>query len=141
MPTTIPDPAVSRKTLMYSAAVVWGAVGLFLALRAFIWFAASETTIWWMVVVALVIGMLKGRYIFSRLAKNNVARIKQLSPQKEKICIFAFQAMKSYPIILGMITLGILLRLSPLPRELLGVIYLAIGSRLTYASTEYWGGG
>lgn len=139
MPTTIPEPAVSRKTLMISAAVVWCGVGLFLSLRAIFWFAHSNLHIWWMVLLALAIGMLKGRFVFRRLAKTNVTRIRQLSPHREKICIFAFQAVKSYILIIGMITLGILLRISPLPREFLAVIYLAIGSGLIYASTVYWG--
>lgn len=137
--TNIWEPAVSRKTLMRSAAVVWGGVGLFLSIRAVLWFAASTMAVWWMVLIALAIGFAKGKYVFSRLARKNVVRITELSPQKEKICIFAFQAMQSYLIIIGMVTLGILLRLSPLPRELLGVIYLAIGSGLMYASGEYWG--
>ncbi len=75
--------------------------------------------VWWMVLLALAIGLVKGRFVFSRFARKNILRIRELSPQKEKICIFAFQAMQSYLIIIGMVTLGILLRLSPLPRELL----------------------
>jgi hypothetical protein len=39
-----------------------------------------------------------------------------------------------------MVMLGFILRYSPLPRELLGVIYLAIGVGLLYASGEYWRG-
>jgi hypothetical protein len=141
MPLKIPEPAVSRQTLVYSAAVVWGGVGLFLSLRAFFWFAHSNLHIWWMVLLALALGLIKGRLIFSRLAARNLARIKEMSPEKEKVCFFAFQATRSWVLILGMITLGILLRLSPLPRELLAVIYLAIGSGLIYASTVYWGVG
>jgi hypothetical protein len=125
---------------MLSAAVVWGAVGLMLAIRAGFWFASSSMTVWWMVVLALAVGLVKGRYVFSKLAKKNIQRIRELSPQKEKVCIFAFQAMQSYLIIIGMVTLGFVLRYSPLPRELLGVIYLAIGVGLLYASGEYWRG-
>lgn len=91
-----------------------------------------------MVLLALGIGFLKGRYIFSKLAFRNIRRIQALSPHKEKICLFAFQAIQSYLIIVGMIILGILLRLSRVPREILAVIYLAIGSALLYASLPYW---
>jgi hypothetical protein len=141
MPSKIPEPAVSRQTLIYSAAVVWGGVGLLLCLRAYFWFAASPMSTWWMVLLALALGLIKGRLIFSRLAARNLARIKEMSPEKEKVCFFAFQAIRSWVLILGMITLGILLRMSPLPRELLAVIYLAIGIGLIYASTVYWGAG
>ncbi|MFZ1682670.1 MAG: hypothetical protein WAU88_00935 [Candidatus Zixiibacteriota bacterium] len=139
-PAHIPDPAVSRRTLMLSAAFVWGAVGLMLSIRGAFWFESSQMTVWWMIVLALAIGLVKGRYIFGKLAKRNIQRIRELSPQKEKICIFAFQAMQSYFLIIGMVTLGFLLRWSPLPRELLAVIYLAIGAGLMYASGEYWRG-
>jgi hypothetical protein len=137
----IPEPAVSRQTLVFTAGVVWGGVGLFLCLRAYFWFAASPMSIWWMVILALGIGLIKGRLVFSRLAARNLARIKEMSPEKEKVCFFAFQAIRSWVLILGMITLGILLRMSPLTRELLAVIYLAIGSGLVSASTVYWGFG
>jgi len=52
---------------------------------------------------AIVIGLLKSRFVFSKIIKKNIERIKNLSPHKEKICIFAFQAMQSYFIILVMV--------------------------------------
>ena len=78
--------------------------------------------------------------MFARLARRNIQRIRELSPHKEKICLFAFQALQSYVLIIGMITLGILLRLSPIPREYLAIVYLAIGFALVYASLQYWRG-
>ena len=103
-----------------------------------LWFRASERNVFWMVFIALVIGFLKGQFIFSKLARKNIRRIYELSPHKEKICVFAFQAAFSYILIVGMITLGILLRLSPIPREYLAIVYLAIGVGLLYASVQYW---
>jgi len=138
MGSHIPEPAVSRTTLVRSAAIVWGAVGTFLSIQALLWFRASERNVFWMVLIALVIGFLKGHWVFSTLARRNIRRIYELSPHKEKICIFAFQAAFSYLLIIGMITLGILLRLSPIPREYLAIIYLAIGVGLLYASMQYW---
>jgi len=91
-----------------------------------------------MVLLALAIGLMKGRYVFGRLADKNILRIRELSPHKEKICLFAFQAMQSYLLIIVMMTAGILLRLSPIPREYLAVLYLAIGSGLIVASVQYW---
>ncbi|PWB74760.1 hypothetical protein C3F09_03465 [candidate division GN15 bacterium] len=138
MATRIPEPAVSRRTLVRSAAIVWSAVGAFLAIRAMLWFRNSERNIFWMALLALIIGFLKGHFVFSKLAQRNIRRIYDLSPHKEKICIFAFQAAFSYLLIIGMITLGILLRLSPIPREYLAIVYLAIGVGLLYASMQYW---
>jgi hypothetical protein len=138
MATRIPEPAVSRKVLVRSAAITWSGVGTFLSLRAMIWFRLSTSNVFWMVLLALTIGLLKGHYVFRKLARRNIMRIKTLSPHKEKICLFAFQAIQSYLLIIGMIGLGILLRLSPIQREYLAVIYLAIGFALIYASIPYW---
>jgi hypothetical protein len=134
----IPEPAVSRRTLILSAAITWGLVGGFLSLRAVFWFKSPSPSVLGLAILALGLGFLKGRFIFSRLARRNIQRIGELSPHKERICLFAFQAIQSYVIIVGMMALGILLRHSSLPRVYLAVLYLAIGSALIYASFEYW---
>jgi hypothetical protein len=134
----IPEPAVRRRTLILSAAVVWALVGAFLSFRAALWFRASNRAISWMVFLALATGFLKGHFLLSRMARRNIERIFGLSPHKEKICLFAFQAIQAYLVIFGMMALGIILRHSSIPREVLAVIYLAIGSALMYASIQYW---
>jgi hypothetical protein len=138
MTTRVPEPAVSRRTLTLAAGIVWALVGLFLSTRAVIWFVQTRHLVAILVISALVVGLLKGRFVFARLVRRNIQRIRELSPQKEKICVFAFQAWASYLIIIAMITLGILLRLSPIPREYLAAIYLAIGSALFFASFGYF---
>ena len=83
-------------------------------------------------------GILKSHYALSRLAQKNIERIQLLSPQKEKICIFAFQAIKSYLIVLIMIGLGILLRYLNIPKSWLSLVYLTIGTALTLSSLKYF---
>jgi hypothetical protein len=134
----IPEPAVRRRTLILSAAVVWALVGAFLSFRAVLWFRSSDRAVSWMVFLALVIGFLKGHFLLSRMARRNIKRILELSPHKEKICIFAFQAIQAYLVIFGMMALGIILRHSSVAREALAIVYLAIGSALMYASLPYW---
>jgi hypothetical protein len=134
----IPEPAVTRKTLVLSAAVAWGLVGLFLSLRGAAWIPPRFPASLELIIGALSLGVLKGRFVFSRLALRNIRRIRELSPHKERICIFAFQAVQSWAIILGMMALGILLRLSPIPRPWLALLYLAIGTALIYGSLPYW---
>jgi hypothetical protein len=136
----IPEPAVRRSTLVRSAAVVWASVGLYLSVRAVLWFRASPRPVLVPAALALVLGFIKGQFIFSKLARGNIERIGELAPHKDKICIFAFQAYESYVIIVGMMTLGILLRHSALSRDVLAVVYLAIGSALVYGSGPYWRG-
>ena len=137
---TIPEPAASRTTLTRTAALVWGLVGIGLIVRGALWLAGIKSSLIWILPSAVLLGALKGWFIFRALARRNIERITQLSPHKEKICIFAFQAMQSYLLILAMIAVGILLRLSPLPREYLSLLYLAIGLGLVVGSVAYWRG-
>ncbi|MEW6050062.1 MAG: hypothetical protein AB1644_03250 [Candidatus Zixiibacteriota bacterium] len=132
------EPAVPRSTLTKTAAVLWGLVGIGLSARAIGWLEDTGPAAIWIVPIALAIGVLKGLLVFRKLAERNIRRIHQLSPHKEKICIFAFQAMQSYLLVILMVLLGILLRLSPIPREYLALIYLAIGSGLFIGSFRYW---
>ena len=72
---------------------------------------------------------------FSGIAKKNIDRIFLLP---EKGCIFAFQAWKSYLIIVVMITLGIVLRHSPIPKHYLAIVYTTIGGALLLSSLHYY---
>jgi hypothetical protein len=134
----IPEPAVRRRTLVLSAAVAWTLVGAFLCYRAILLFLSSHRSVAWMAALALAIGLLKGRFLLFRMARRNIRRILDLSPHKEKICLFAFQAVQAYLLIFGMMAAGIILRRSSVSREVLAVIYLAVGSALIYASIAYW---
>ena len=137
----IREPAASRWTLVTTAAYVWAAVGIFLIVRALLYYpeAHQKNGVLTLVIAVsgLLLGLLKGIFVFARLARKNVARIRQISPHKEKICIFAFQAWESYLIVLRMITAGILLRISPLPRLYLVGIYLLIGVGLLIGAGAY----
>lgn len=134
----LPEPAVSRRTLVRTAALLWTAAGVVLIARAVFWLPEAG---YWAILIAAVtigVGLLKGWLVFSRIARKNIKRIAELAPHKDKICIFAFQAMQSYLIVVAMIVLGILLRLSPLPRIWLAAIYFAIGTALIVSSLVYW---
>jgi len=133
----IPEPAVNRKTLERVAGVLWILVGILLIARAIPWILSSHIAGWIAGGIGLVIGIFKSRFVFVPLATKNIARIQKLSPDREKICIFAFQAMQAYLLIAGMIALGILFRLSPFPRTILILVYVTVGSALLLASPQY----
>ena len=75
--------------------------------------------------------------MFRCFVDQNIIRINGLTG--EKICIFAFQRWTSYPLVLLMISLGVILRLySPIPKPYLAILYLGIGSGLFLASLRYY---
>ncbi len=129
-------PTVPRPGLLLLAGLMWSAVGLMLCLRAYGWLAAVPAgRALPLAGLGLVLGVAVYRFGFSRLARRNILRI-QAAP--DRACLFSFQAWRSYLIILVMITLGILLRGSPIPKDLLAPVYLTIGGGLFLSSLLYY---
>ena len=130
-------PAVSKYWLMALAGLMWSAVGILLCRMAYHWLkSVSENRALLMGSFGLVSALVVYRFGFSKIANKNIARLCLLPNQT---CIFAFQAWKSYLIIIFMVTLGITLRHSPIPRHFLAVIYVTIGGALFFSSFHfYW---
>lgn len=114
------------------------AAGLFLIIRGILFVPQFDLHSCLKIAAAIPIGYLKSRLTFYKIIDNNMTRIKELAPEKEKICIFAFQAFQSYLLVLIMISLGMILRLSSIDRLILGIIYVAIGFALLNASLKYF---
>jgi hypothetical protein len=72
---------------------------------------------------------------FLKLADKN---LKRLLPMTEKKCIFSFMTWKSYLIVPIMVSMGIFLRHSSLPKQFLSVIYNGIGLGLFLSGTRYF---
>jgi hypothetical protein len=132
-------PAVDKCWLHLIAGMLWTTVGVMLL----------NLAVGWLVPVGLpaalayaFAGLLLalGFYFlsFSKLAGKNVGRIEQI--EADKTCIFAFQAWKSYPLILFMIALGITLRhFTPIPKPFLAIAYIGVGGGLFLSSLLYYG--
>jgi hypothetical protein len=131
-------PAARRDTLVLVAGIVWSLVGLMLAMLAIHWLATSDHDALLMAFVGCAAGYLIFRFGFSRLVHKNLIRIYEQSPQKEKVCVFAFQNIRSYIIVIVMMAMGYGLRHSSIPRIYLAPLYLAIGIGLTLSSLLYY---
>ena len=131
-------PSVGKSWLYFSAGLVWFGAGLLLLSFAARWIAAEHgLTALWLAAAGLVLAGAIFQFGFSRLARKNIHRIEDMAG--EQICLFAFQAWPSYPLVLFMIAWGIYLRVySPLPKSLLAILYLGIGGSLSTASLVYW---
>ncbi len=125
-------PAVPRHVLFAVAAAAWLAAGGILCTRAAIWLLADSGSVA-MVLAAggVIIAFVFFKYMFASVARKNIARISGLP---ESPCIFAFAAWRGYFMIVLMVTIGIMLRTSPLPRDYLVVPYIAMGGALVFAS-------
>jgi hypothetical protein len=72
---------------------------------------------------------------FLRIADKNLNR---LLPLKEKKCIFSFMTWRSYFIVLIMVSMGIALRHSAIPKQYLSVLYNGIGLALFLSGIRYF---
>ena len=121
---------------MALAGLMWSVVGVVLCHLAYVWLKAVP---WSRALplgsLGLVFALAFYRYPFSKTALKNIDRLCLLA---EKPCIFAFQAWRSYLIIIFMIALGIMLRNSPIPRHFLAVIYTTIGGALFLSSFHFY---
>jgi hypothetical protein len=131
-------PAAPKNWLQLLAGLIWTGVGIYLIYLAWGWITAPDVrSPWPYVIPGLVLAGLIFYFGFSRLALKNSSRIEKLT--SERPCLFAFQEWTSYPLVLFMIALGIGLRkYSPIPKPLLGIMYLGIGGGLGSASLYYY---
>lgn len=130
------NPALPKKWLLILAGIMWTGVGVMLLRYAITWLTHPLSTISILLgSLGVMISIAANRWMFSNLARKNIERILSL---KDKACAFSFQAWKGYLIIAVMITSGILLRNSAIPKPYLAVVYAAIGGALLQASLNYY---
>jgi hypothetical protein len=131
-------PAVHKHWLQLAAGSVWLGVGLMLDDFAAGWLRPlSLPRMLLLALAGIALAAAIYAFGFSRMARKNIQRICKLPGGK--VCLFAFQAWPSYPLVAFMISLGIYLRrYSGLPKPLLAILYLGIGSALFASGLHYF---
>lgn len=132
------EPAVSRKTLVIVAGTFWLIGGLAVLTRAYFMIDTITLTGAGLLVLGLVVGSLKSHFVLSKVAGKNIERIKNLSPHKEKVCIFAFQVPLSYFLVALMIMTGVALRAYLGSSIYLAALYVGIGAALIVSGMQYF---
>lgn len=129
-------PAAAARTHLLLAASLWTAVGGALLFFGARWLLAERTPLTWaLLLVALVGGLLKARFILRRSAQRIIARIRARGDGR---CLGGFISWKSWLLVFVMMTMGRLLRGGYLPRMTVGFIYCLIGVALLFASLSVW---
>jgi hypothetical protein len=130
-------PAVTKSWLIALAGLMWTGVGVMLCRLAYIWLSATNGGIAASLGSLGVVMAVAAYYLgFSKIARKNIKRLCRLT---EKTCVFAFQTWKGYLVIGFMITLGIILRNSAIPKQYLAIIYTTIGGAIFLSSFHYYG--
>ena len=136
---------LNKNSLTYIAGGLWCVIGLFLIFRGFGLYQlagqeqqSTQNAIIISIVSAVLIGLVKGRFVLSKTARKNKARIHGLHDPVRIHQIFSKPFYFLIPMMMG---LGILLRSY---NEYLGgyvvvaAIYCGIGMALIISSRTYW---
>ena len=136
---------MGKQRLLQIAGLIWVIVGLFLIYRgsglynlAVIEQNTSKETLIISIILGVVIGILKGKFVLSKTALRNRNRINQLVPP---LSIHQIFSGAFYGLIAGMMVLGFLLREFNTylgGYVVVASIYCGIGMALIAASSIYW---
>ena len=129
------NPAVDKKILVLLAGLMWCGVGVMLITFALKWLSAFEGSGAWIFCLCGFLGAMPIHHFgFLKLADKNLNR---LLPYTEKKCVFSFMTWRSYFIVLIMVSLGITLRHSSIPKQYLSILYNGIGLALFLSGIRY----
>ncbi len=129
-------PAVDKKILVFMAGLMWCGVGAMLITYSVLWLSSlPEKSRYIFAFAGFLAAMPIYHFGFLRIADKN---LKRLLPVTEKKCFFSFKTWKSYLLVPLMVSMGIFLRNSPLPKEYLSVIYTGIGLGLFLSGIRYF---
>jgi hypothetical protein len=129
------NPVVDKKILVLLAGLMWCGVGIMLISFAITWLTRYDGK---GIVVLYIAGYLAAIPIhlfgFSKIAEKNLNRLLPLTTKK---CVFSFMTWRSYIIVLIMVSMGVALRHSPIPKQYLSILYNGIGLALFLSGTRY----
>jgi hypothetical protein len=130
------NPAVDKKILVLLAGVMWCGIGIMLICFAITWLDRYNGNGKLLLYTAGFLGAMPIHHFgFLKIADKN---LKRLLPLTEKKCVFAFMTWKSYFIVLIMVSMGIGLRHSPIPKQYLSILYSGIGLALFLSGIRYF---
>jgi len=129
------NPVVDKKFLVLLAGIMWCGVGIMLISFAVNWLIIFDgPQVWVFYFCGFLAVMPIHHFGFLKIATKNLNR---LLPLTEKKCVFSFMTWRSYLIVLIMVSMGIALRHSAIPKQYLSILYNGIGLALFLSGLRY----
>jgi len=129
-------PAINKPFLLLLSGLMWFAVGIMLNTFAYNWLVFyGNGYAYLFALIGFLAALVIHHFGFLKLVDKNLGRISFL---KDKPCVFSFMSWKSYIIVIVMVTMGIALRHSSIPKQYLSVLYIGIGIALILSSIRYF---
>ena len=128
-------PAVNTRVLLFLAGFMWLGVGAMLLFLSFSWlnaFRAHGSMLFGG--LGVIVALIVHHFGFLKIVDKNLGRILPMEGTK---CVFSFISWKSYIIVAVMVTMGAVLRHSPIPKTYLSILYIGIGLALLLSSIRY----
>ncbi|MBI2995577.1 MAG: hypothetical protein HYY52_02585 [Candidatus Melainabacteria bacterium] len=131
-----------KKTSLILVGLIWFLVGLGLSIAGVRWLLHLNFGPKFIIflAIALSIGLLKGEFLLRKVALKYYKRSEVIQFDKSDMftgCV-KILGIKGFILISMMMILGSLLRHSSFDRPILGIIYLAVGIALVYASKIFF---
>lgn len=126
---------VDKKVLILLPGIMWCGVGVMLIHFAVIWlwpYQPKEQVMFYS--FGFLAAMPIHHFGFLKIADKNISR---LMPITDKRNVFSFMTWKSYLIVVFMVSLGIFLRHSAIPKRYLSILYNGIGLALFLSGIRY----
>jgi hypothetical protein len=128
-------PGVHKNVLMLLAGLLWIGTGFMLDAWSYSWLKTEKVDALLAAAgVGFLLALLIHHFGFLRIVDKNLGRI---LPMEGRRCVFSFMPWKSYMLIFCMIFIGIVLRHLPIPKLVLSVLYIGIGTALILSSVRY----
>jgi hypothetical protein len=128
-------PGVSQHTLLLMSACLWTAIGLLLLAKGGFRFSQLEQQHPTVVLAAIIAGSLKSYLILDRAARRGIERILKF---KDGTCLGAVYSVKTWIVVLFMMIMGVILRNSSLPGNILCFVSITVGWALLMSSRLAW---
>ncbi len=128
---------VSKRVLLFEAALVWTFAGGMLLFRGSSMLEASSGFSWLKIITCICSGVIFFVLVFTKISRKHVDRINNLFGERH--FFYEFFNFKSYLMMAGMITMGILLRKSLIvPLASLSLAYITMGIPLLFSSFRFY---
>ena len=128
-------PAVRRNTLLLSSACLWTVIGLLLLVKGgYRWYQLPDSHPL-IIAAGILAGSVKSFWILDKSARRGIDRILNFA---DGTCLGAVYSSKTWLLVLCMMSLGVILRNSSFPVQLLCFVYFTIGWALLLSSRLAW---
>lgn len=129
-------PSVKKPYLLFFSGIIWVAVGVMLNTFAYAWLKDYGNNLSYLFAsIGFIAALIIHHFGFLKVVDKNLGRISSLN---DRPCAFSFMSWKSYILVMVMVTTGILLRHSSIPKQYLSSLYIGIGLALILSSIRYF---